>query len=774
MKKNINRLLGLLLIGLLPLNLAAQFNKFEEANSEQKFQEKRNYPVHVSHILNSPENMARFEPLIKELPASYKVVADTVGTIKIFKVYNIDTGNFDQVEFKLMRKGAVSQLWFATGEISNGHLTEDVADTMIVYLETKTNNNSYDPSKGVIALGNEVLGNPPDYDGDGLSDVFVCDIQDGWDPEVGGGYVAGFFYSIDQQNHVNSNMRDVIYIDSYPGIYDGAEADPLGPLSTLSHEYQHLIHYNYGNLNTFQNESQSCFASLLTGYIPHGSYYQYLDNTNIALFQWNSNKVFPEYGRAAVFSAYLWDQWGFENAGNLTQSPSSGKTGIEYALTQSGSDWSFADLLVNWGVANYVNDTTLTGNPHYGYKHKMLKSWLASPTVVVDDPNLSGEVVSVFRSGISYMTFKGVSDLSATVTYSGDYGRMKVITMRDGEITVSDLANGVAYNSPAGVVYSEIVIMLVNTEPSSEGLVDLTKMDFTINSSGTVSLATESTYSPTYLYYWAIPYYSSSSAAYRYGFSNQYNVNPGGYLTKLRLYTTYGWNGQDSVKVWGTGQMKMAIYTDNAGSPGTEVHADTVDFSEIHAYWNDFNVSHWNYPIEKDVPFHVVYEFIVPTLDPDVNSVPLRLDDGYGVQNVTNIVTSRDPFETSPMFTEAPGRQYNVWNEIQFLIDPAVAIEDENVFTPLEFRLQQNYPNPLNPTTTIKYQIPSASDVNLTIYNSVGQKVRTLYSGQRNAGTYEVQWDGKNEMGNEVSSGIYFYQLKAGSRQQVNKMILMR
>jgi len=90
------------------------------------------------------------------------------------------------------------------------------------------------------------------------------------------------------------------------------------------------------------------------------------------------------------------------------------------------------------------------------------------------------------------------------------------------------------------------------------------------------------------------------------------------------------------------------------------------------------------------------------------------------------------------------------------------------------FLLKQNYPNPFNPTTTITYEIPKASEVNLTIYNTLGQKIRTLINRKQNAGKHEVIWDGKDEIGNEVASGIYLYQLRAGDFVQTRKMILMR
>ena len=90
------------------------------------------------------------------------------------------------------------------------------------------------------------------------------------------------------------------------------------------------------------------------------------------------------------------------------------------------------------------------------------------------------------------------------------------------------------------------------------------------------------------------------------------------------------------------------------------------------------------------------------------------------------------------------------------------------------FALGNNYPNPFNPATTIKYQLPQATDVRLEIFNVVGQVVRTLVADPQDAGRYTVQWDATNDGGQPLSSGIYFYRLLAGDFQEVNKMLLLK
>ena len=94
---------------------------------------------------------------------------------------------------------------------------------------------------------------------------------------------------------------------------------------------------------------------------------------------------------------------------------------------------------------------------------------------------------------------------------------------------------------------------------------------------------------------------------------------------------------------------------------------------------------------------------------------------------------------------------------------------------PEAFALANNYPNPFNPATTIKYALPQAADVELTVYNVVGQVVRTLVAEHQSAGRYVVEWDATNDNGHSLSSGMYFYRLEAGGEfHEVKKMLLLK
>lgn len=93
---------------------------------------------------------------------------------------------------------------------------------------------------------------------------------------------------------------------------------------------------------------------------------------------------------------------------------------------------------------------------------------------------------------------------------------------------------------------------------------------------------------------------------------------------------------------------------------------------------------------------------------------------------------------------------------------------------PEQYQLYQNYPNPFNPSTTIAYDLPQDGEMSLEIYDVRGRLVRTLQRGELAAGHYEIIWNGRNDLGIPVVSGIYFYKMKSGEYNQTRRMIFMK
>jgi hypothetical protein len=107
-------------------------------------------------------------------------------------------------------------------------------------------------------------------------------------------------------------------------------------------------------------------------------------------------------------------------------------------------------------------------------------------------------------------------------------------------------------------------------------------------------------------------------------------------------------------------------------------------------------------------------------------------------------------------------------------VDNPSAVDNGINEIPNKFTLYQNYPNPFNPETTIKYHLPKTSIVDISIFNTAGQKVKTLVSGIQQSNCYEVKWNGTNETGQRAASGIYIYRIRAGEFIKVRKMIMLK
>jgi len=100
--------------------------------------------------------------------------------------------------------------------------------------------------------------------------------------------------------------------------------------------------------------------------------------------------------------------------------------------------------------------------------------------------------------------------------------------------------------------------------------------------------------------------------------------------------------------------------------------------------------------------------------------------------------------------------------------------EEKEAVVPKEFSISQNYPNPFNPHTVIEYALPKESKVKIVVYNILGQKVRVLKDEIEKEGYKRVIWDGRDDSGSEVASGIYFYRIVAENFVKAKKMMMVK
>ncbi len=117
---------------------------------------------------------------------------------------------------------------------------------------------------------------------------------------------------------------------------------------------------------------------------------------------------------------------------------------------------------------------------------------------------------------------------------------------------------------------------------------------------------------------------------------------------------------------------------------------------------------------------------------------------------------------------------YKAYPPGSLILERPTAVERNEISAPDDFRLLENFPNPFNPETKIKYELPVAGNVTIKIYNMMGQQVRMLVNGFKKAGYHQVIWDGCNDASHRVPSGVYIFLMQSGARTLMQKALLMK
>ncbi len=177
----------------------------------------------------------------------------------------------------------------------------------------------------------------------------------------------------------------------------------------------------------------------------------------------------------------------------------------------------------------------------------------------------------------------------------------------------------------------------------------------------------------------------------------------------------------------------------------------------------------WNAIPDEDFSYYAIYKSNTSGFDPDtLNPLGTTTDTVYSDTAV--IIGTTYYYRISA--SDFAGNESEYSNESGCQYVGIYGITEMEL--PKTFSLSQNYPNPFNPVTVIKYALPKDCYVKLTIYNILGQMVATLVNRKQVAGYKSISWDSRNQSGNEVASGIYFYRLRAGDFVKTRKMILLR
>ncbi len=247
-------------------------------------------------------------------------------------------------------------------------------------------------------------------------------------------------------------------------------------------------------------------------------------------------------------------------------------------------------------------------------------------------------------------------------------------------------------------------------------------------------------------------YFSETSGAYAH--ADTFDVNIGGVPVFLMqngtFYVTNGYfydsGGADNN--YGTSEdLTMTFYPENRGP------AVKVTFNSFETYENYDKLYIYDGPDDTY---------------PQVSGSPFSGSNSPGTVEATN-----EAGALTFHFTSNPYLTKSGWSAT-ISVTGAADVRQSESQTITSYKLFGNFPNPFNPTTQIKYQLPGQTKVRLSVYDILGREVRVLVNNVQSRGVYRVTWDGKDAHGRPLSSGIYFYRIKAGSFEAMHKMLLVK
>ncbi|MCB9248163.1 MAG: hypothetical protein H6613_06285 [Ignavibacteriales bacterium] len=369
----------------------------------------------------------------------------TVGTAKSWFAYNFTSESFYSVPSTCQAIGTNCYV-FVEDAIWNSRVTLENVNAIITDFDNSTPAN---PNKGIYQTDVETFGNPPDVDNDPRIIILILDIKDGYSGS--GGYVAGYFHSVNQIAMANSNNAEIYYLDANPSNLS-TEDGLNNVMSTTAHEFQHMIHFNYHDGTsgkpeqiTFLNEGLSLSAEVVCGYPIYSQGY-YNSEYNHYLFDWRSgDDVLKDYSRAARYVNYLYDQFGVEFLTKLVQSKNTGVAAINETLINlsTPTDLRFPQTIENWFTANALNNKII--NPAWGYSIANVNK--VNP-LNHPNPNYQSGTITVEKGAVDYIQFTAGKNLSIKFDDFAGVNKLKFKAIKydfSGNATVEDLVANTQY-----------------------------------------------------------------------------------------------------------------------------------------------------------------------------------------------------------------------------------------------------------------------------------------------------------------------------------------
>ena len=232
-----------------------------------------------------------------------------------------------------------------------------------------------------------------------------------------------------------------------------------------------------------------------------------------------------------------------------------------------------------------------------------------------------------------------------------------------------------------------------------------------------------------------------------------------------------GYVRYDIANVKGTlTKAELALTVQQAANNAVPVVPDRADVYQVGDSWDPATLIFDNQPAAG--PFVVSLENVARVAAADFPKPVYKVDvTGYVQSKLTASASVISFMLTDSLKTGADLRFYSSrcatsagQRPIQLILTgvTATGVEDADIHAPSSFAVNQNYPNPFNPSTIVTYSLPSKGYVDVSVYNVLGEKIASLFSGEQAAGLHQLGWNGRNQFEKAVSSGVYFTRVTFG------------
>ena len=606
---------------------------------------------------------------------------------------------------------------------------------------------SISPQQGIFEIETNVYGAPPDIDGNGKVEFLLTDIKDGWNGD--GSFIGGFFYPNDQSlSFPGSNKADILYVDTYPGIFQENLYNTHRALGSVAHELQHLIHYKYDQKETdWVNEGLSELASYLCGYGLR-SPGLYLENTGLSMISWNDNSSLAHYSRVALWTYFLYEKFGLPLIGHLAQSDQSGIDGFNIALQESGINSTFKVILSDFFK------TLISDDPQQDLEYSFALPELQYLKIIPQNRIIyypaQKEIVAgayslqavEFTNGDSLsIHFENPFKYPVYINKTG-YGMKSVLNEADSEY-LFDIDFGKSYHTQT--------INFLNTSSSS----DIVEFKTDSHTKYNIIELKYDKDSPTY----SITSFNSNLKGTTNGI--QY-ISPSdtAILKSIKFYNKS--NPTD---------LRIHIYETPLSSGTNPSSVSVIEKNVVQNGWVSIDTEDLSLMRNENQTFDVGIEF---------------LTDGAGVMGYESVsgtahkdksfikgLSNSSFFYRLSQYQIAGAALDGTW---MIRLEIATPYTGSNVRNNSKIESAKVFPMPFNPgqnsgLCTISYELDNFGPVRLKIYNLLGQ---LLYTGYDELGSGTFYWDGKNSNGQSAASGFYVIQLSTFKNKRNKKLLLIR